>query len=83
MQVPKCRNSAKLRLTLSDVGFNIERILLGIWILATLLAVPAGKFSYLKTIGHGTDVVFLVCYPYPAEFGNYYSKAKTSFNFIY
>lgn len=40
-----------------------------IWVLAVILAMPAVLFSYLKMIVLANNYSYLVCDPFPEEFG--------------
>ncbi|CAK1587162.1 unnamed protein product [Parnassius mnemosyne] len=55
---------------------------IGIWILAGLLATPAYIGSYLRAFVVNPTTQFLVCYPYPPEWGENYPKTMVLVRFL-
>nr|ALM88311.1 neuropeptide receptor A15 [Chilo suppressalis] len=54
----------------------------GIWILAALLAAPAYVGSYLRAFVVNPTTQFLVCYPYPPEWGGNYPRNMVLMRFL-
>ncbi|XP_063829693.1 neuropeptide CCHamide-1 receptor [Ostrinia nubilalis] len=54
----------------------------GIWILAGLLATPAYVGSYLRAFVVNPTTQFLVCYPYPPEWGENYPRTMVLIRFL-
>jgi hypothetical protein len=44
--------------------------------MSILISLPSVIFSYIKVFDEDTDHVFLVCYPFPDEFGPAYPKVS-------
>ncbi|XP_028029274.1 neuropeptide CCHamide-1 receptor-like [Bombyx mandarina] len=55
---------------------------IGIWILAGLLATPAFIGSYLRPFVVNPTTQFLVCYPYPQEWGEHYAQIVVMVRFL-
>ncbi|XP_013148164.1 PREDICTED: gastrin-releasing peptide receptor isoform X2 [Papilio polytes] len=55
---------------------------IGIWILAAVLAAPAYIGSYLRAFVVNPTTQFLVCYPYPPEWGESYPKTMVLVRFL-
>ncbi|XP_013179811.1 PREDICTED: gastrin-releasing peptide receptor [Papilio xuthus] len=55
---------------------------IGIWILAAVLAAPAYIGSYLRAFVVNPTTQFLVCYPYPPEWGENYPKTMVLVRFL-
>ncbi|XP_075980121.1 neuropeptide CCHamide-1 receptor-like [Anticarsia gemmatalis] len=55
---------------------------IGIWILAALLATPAYIGSYVRAFVVNPTTQFLVCYPYPTEWGESYPRAIVLMRFL-
>ncbi|XP_038222779.1 neuropeptide CCHamide-1 receptor-like [Zerene cesonia] len=55
---------------------------IGIWLLAGAMAAPAYIGSYLREFVVNPTKKFLVCYPYPVEWGDQYPKVMVLMKFL-
>ncbi|XP_063365354.1 neuropeptide CCHamide-1 receptor-like [Cydia amplana] len=55
---------------------------IGIWLLAALLATPAYVGSYVRTFVVNPTTQFLVCYPYPPDWGETYPSTMVLLRFL-
>ncbi|XP_053610947.1 neuropeptide CCHamide-1 receptor-like [Plodia interpunctella] len=55
---------------------------IGIWILAGILATPAYMGSYVRTFVVNPTTQFLVCYPYPVDWGEKYPPTMVLIRFL-
>ncbi|XP_047031924.1 neuropeptide CCHamide-1 receptor isoform X1 [Helicoverpa armigera] len=55
---------------------------IGIWILAAVLATPAYIGSYVRAFVVNPTTQFLVCYPYPVEWGEGYPRGIVLMRFL-
>ncbi|CAK9827314.1 Neuropeptide CCHamide-1 receptor [Anthophora retusa] len=53
-----------------------------IWVLASVLAMPAALFSHVPTVRLKGNHSILVCSPFPKEFGESYQKGMVMFKFL-
>ncbi|GLV34745.1 CCHamide-1 receptor [Carabus blaptoides fortunei] len=54
-----------------------------IWLLAIICAIPAGIGTYVRPfVTDKNKVLFVVCYPFPVEWGNEYAKANVLARFL-
>ncbi|CAG4991373.1 unnamed protein product [Colias eurytheme] len=75
--MPKFAKGGSKRATRVTVATAI-----GIWLLAGAMAAPAYIGSYLREFVVNPTKKFLVCYPYPVEWGDQYPKVMVLLKFL-
>ncbi|KAL1122055.1 hypothetical protein AAG570_003461 [Ranatra chinensis] len=57
-------------------------VAIAIWLLSSLLALPAALFSNVQTASVNNNSTILYCYPFPEEYGSTYAKTVVLVKFL-